>query len=124
MKGRGELVRDGVIGVGEVVSVVSLVSVTVGLLVSVSVIVGVSEGVKVGSGSLVGVKVDWILKGVFVEVPLSVYFSDVWISSHALNKPEIRVKRSTTFTNLDFIIIKLPGGINTGYEKNSTKYAE
>ncbi len=92
------------LGVGEVVSVASTVSVTVGLLVSVSVMVGVSEGVKVGGGSSVGVKVDLIWNGVFVEVPLRVYFSEVWISSQALNRPEIRINGSTAFTNLDFII--------------------
>ena len=75
VSGSGELVGDGVVAVG--VSVISIVSVTVGLLVSVSVIVGVSEGVKVGGGSWVGVKVDLIWKGVFVEVPLMVYFWDV-----------------------------------------------
>ncbi len=36
--------------------------------------VEVSEGVKVGGGSWVGVKVDLIWKGVFVDVPLIVYF--------------------------------------------------
>ena len=114
--GRGELVRDAVIGEGEVVSVVSTVSVTVGLLVFVNVMVGVSEGVKVGGGSSVGVKVDFRWNGVFVEVPLRVYFSDVWISSQALNRPDIRINGRTTFKNLNFIIIKLPGMINTGYE--------
>jgi len=65
-------VSDGFDRVG--VSVISSVSVIVGLLVYARVIVGVSEGVKVGGGSLVGVKVDLIWKGVFVEVPLMVYF--------------------------------------------------
>ncbi len=53
---------------------ISRVSVIVGLLVLVRVIVGVSEGVNVGGCSKVGVKVDLMWKGVFVEVPLMVYF--------------------------------------------------
>ena len=66
VNGWGELLSDGCDRVG--------VSVIVGLLVWVRVIVGVSEGVKVGGCSRVGVKVDLIWKGVFVEVPFMVYF--------------------------------------------------
>ena len=72
VKGWGELVSDGSDRVG--VSVISSVSVIVGLVVNVRVIVGVSEGVKDGGCSRVGVKVDLIWKGVFVEVPFMVYF--------------------------------------------------
>lgn len=74
VNGCGEIVIDGSENVG--VSVISIVSVIVGVLVLVRVIVGVSEGVKVGGGSWVGVYVDFIWKGVLVEVPLMVYFSD------------------------------------------------
>jgi len=72
--GREVLVGESSDRVG--VSVISRVSVIVGELVYVRVSVGVSEGVKVGGGSWVGVKVDLIWKGVFVEVPLMVYFWD------------------------------------------------
>jgi hypothetical protein len=66
------------VGAGGVsVSVTCGVSVTVGLLVKVGLGDAVSVGVNVGGGSLVGVKVDLIWKGVFVDVPFSVYFCDV-----------------------------------------------
>lgn len=75
LSGRGEIVRDGVEAVG--VSVISGVSVMVGLIVNVGVIEGVLDGVKVGGGSWVAVKVDLIWKGVFVEVPFTLYFWEV-----------------------------------------------
>lgn len=83
------VVAEGGKGVGEegsavTVSVKAFVSVTVGVLVYTSVGVGVSDGVRVGGGSFVGVKVDLILKGVFVEVPFRVYFGTVCTPSQAL----------------------------------------
>ena len=82
-------VAEGGKGVGEegsavTVSVKALVSVTVEVLVSTSVGVRVSDGVRVGGGSFVGVKVDLILKGVLVEVPLRVYFGTACTPSQAL----------------------------------------
>lgn len=83
------VVAEGGTGVGEegsavTVSVKAFVSVTVEVLVNSSVGVGVSEGVRVDGGSFVGVKVDLMLKGVFVEVPFRVYFGTVCTPSQAL----------------------------------------